>query len=99
MGAVVARYAHVAIITSDNPRGEDPFDIISEIADGFARASCETRQVEDREAAIFQAIEEARAGDIVLVAGKGHEDYQEIRGQKFPFQDKEVVTRGCRSLL
>lgn len=84
MGAVAARLADRIIVTSDNPRSEDPVSIIEQIVSGIDSAYLAEP---DRAAAIAQAVQSARSGDIVLVAGKGHEDYQEISGVKTPFSD------------
>lgn len=84
MGAVAASLADSVIVTSDNPRSEDPAAIIAQIVGGIDKP-CLTEL--DRAAAIRQAVQSARSGDIVLVAGKGHEDYQEIAGVKTPFRD------------
>jgi len=95
MGMVAARLSDVVIITSDNPRGEDPAQIIEEVMRG---AEPETRQsgarvltVVERGDAIRRAVAEAQAGDVVLVAGKGHEKYQVIGGTSFPFDDVAVA--------
>jgi UDP-N-acetylmuramoyl-L-alanyl-D-glutamate--2,6-diaminopimelate ligase len=84
MGAIASRHADRIIVTSDNPRGEDPNAIISEIVAGITVA-CEV--IADRRAAIAAAVASARAGDVVLLAGKGHEAYQEVGGEKLPFSD------------
>jgi UDP-N-acetylmuramoyl-L-alanyl-D-glutamate--2,6-diaminopimelate ligase len=95
MGMVAARLSDVVVITSDNPRSEDPERIIEEVKRG---AAAETRQsnaevltVADRRDAILQAVRGARAQDVVLIAGKGHEKYQEIGGRTFAFDDIEVA--------
>ncbi len=88
MGAVAARLADRVIITSDNPRDEDPDAIIADIARGV-RGKHE--RITDRRLAITRALTEARAGDIVLIAGKGHERYQEIRGVRRRYSDAVVV--------
>ncbi len=88
MGEVAQRYADHLIVTSDNPRSEDPAHIINEILGGVDRP---TLVEEDRAAAITFAIDQAQPGDSVLVAGKGHEDYQEIAGQRLPFSDIKQV--------
>jgi UDP-N-acetylmuramoyl-L-alanyl-D-glutamate--2,6-diaminopimelate ligase len=95
MGMVAARLSDVVVITSDNPRTEEPSRIIEEVRRG---ATSETRQsnaevltVVDRREAIEQAIRRAAAGDVVLIAGKGHEKYQEIGGRTFPFDDVAVA--------
>ena len=88
MGAMASRLADEAIVTNDNPRGEAPRAIIEDIVRGMQPNH---RVVEDRAMAIYQAVHEARQGDIVLIAGKGHETYQEINGVKLPFNDVEVA--------
>jgi UDP-N-acetylmuramoyl-L-alanyl-D-glutamate--2,6-diaminopimelate ligase len=97
MGAAAARYADAAIITSDNPRNEDPEAIMAEIADGAGgRAGIE--RVVDRQAAIERAIALAAAGDVVVVAGKGHERYQEFEdGRTVPFDDVAVAREALRA--
>lgn len=91
MGQVAARLADVCIVTSDNPRSENPAEIIAAIVSGMSGNA--SRIIEDRAAAIGVAIREASAADTVLLAGKGHETYQEIRGVKHPFSDIEVAQR------
>ncbi|MBK8569601.1 MAG: UDP-N-acetylmuramoyl-L-alanyl-D-glutamate--2,6-diaminopimelate ligase [Nitrosomonadales bacterium] len=97
MGAIAAKLADVSIITSDNPRSEAPLDIIAAIVSGITSGKRETKGtyqiIEDRASAIAQAVLSAHATDIVLIAGKGHESYQEIRGVKYPFSDAEVAQR------
>jgi UDP-N-acetylmuramoyl-L-alanyl-D-glutamate--2,6-diaminopimelate ligase len=95
MGMVAARLSDVVVITSDNPRSEDPLRIIDEVRRG---ADAETRQsnaavlpIPDRREAILRAIEQAASGDVVLIAGKGHEKYQEIGGRTTPFDDVAVA--------
>jgi UDP-N-acetylmuramoyl-L-alanyl-D-glutamate--2,6-diaminopimelate ligase len=90
MGEVATRLADEVIITSDNPRGENARAIIGEIAAG-ANAGRNYHTEEDRAAAIYRALHGARKGDVVLIAGKGHEPYQEIGNQKYPFSDKQVA--------
>jgi UDP-N-acetylmuramoyl-L-alanyl-D-glutamate--2,6-diaminopimelate ligase len=90
MGTVVSKIADVRIITSDNPRGEDPRKIIEEIIQGMQG---EYLVMEDRARAILHAIGKAQPVDTVLVAGKGHEDYQEIKGVRYPFSDSEIAHR------
>ncbi len=90
MGAAVSEVADLAIVTSDNPRNEDPQAIIEEILPGMDRGK--PHRVEpDRAKAIRAALCEARAGDTVLIAGKGHEPYQEIAGRMLHFDDRETV--------
>jgi UDP-N-acetylmuramoyl-L-alanyl-D-glutamate--2,6-diaminopimelate ligase len=91
MGGIAARLADLAIVTSDNPRSEAPGAIIDEIVAGMAATVFEIEM--DRRRAIFRAIAEARPGDVVLIAGKGHELYQEIQGVRHPFNDVEVASK------
>jgi len=86
---VATRLADEVIFTSDNPRSEDPHKIIRDM---IGARNNENLQVEiNRELAIYQAISGALAGDIVVIAGKGHETYQEINGEKIPFSDALTV--------
>jgi UDP-N-acetylmuramoyl-L-alanyl-D-glutamate--2,6-diaminopimelate ligase len=96
MGTVAARFADVRVITSDNPRSEAPHAIINEIVSGMQG---EYRVVEDRAKAIALAIADARANDTVLIAGKGHEAYQEIAGVRHPFSDAEIAHRALSTWL
>lgn len=95
LGEVASRLADEVIITSDNPRSEDPRVIIAEIA---AAANANYHIEEDRAAAIYQALSAAQQGDVVLIAGKGHERYQEIGGHKFLFSDSEVARQILQDL-
>jgi len=88
MGAIASRLAGRVVLTSDNPRGEDPAAILSAIRKGVS-GDCVTEP--DRETAIVSAIETAAAADVVLIAGKGHEEYQEIAGVRLPFSDAAVA--------
>lgn len=94
MGTVASKLADMSIVTSDNPRSEDPAEIIAAIVQGM---SSNYQVVEDREQAIVQAIKTAQLADTVLIAGKGHEDYQEIKGVKYPFSDIEVAQRSLQA--
>ena len=95
MARAVARRADAAFVTSDNPRSEDPQAIIDEILPGFAgQTHCAVQADPDRAVAIRAAIAAAGPGDIVLIAGKGHEDYQVIGGRRIHFDDAEVA-RQC----
>ena len=89
MGAIASRLADEAIVTSDNPRDEDPERIIGDITRGFEGRP--PRTIEDRREAIREGIGMARPGDVVLVAGKGHEDYQIIGGRTLHFSDREII--------
>ena len=88
MGAIAAQLADELVVTSDNPRTEDPQQILDDVVAGIpAESSCVV--VADRAAAIAQAIDQAKAGDLVLIAGKGHEDYQILGTTKVHFDDRE----------
>jgi UDP-N-acetylmuramoyl-L-alanyl-D-glutamate--2,6-diaminopimelate ligase len=95
MGEVATRLAHHAVVTSDNPRSEDPLAIIQAIVAG-AHPNHSTEP--DRAAAIAHALYEARVDDVVLIAGKGHETYQEANGVRLPFDDAEVARELMRRL-
>jgi UDP-N-acetylmuramoyl-L-alanyl-D-glutamate--2,6-diaminopimelate ligase len=101
MGMVAARLSDVVLITSDNPRGEDPQRIIDEVklgADAEARQSTtEVLAILDRREAILDAVRRAARDDVVLVAGKGHEKYQEVGGRTFPFDDVAVAREGLEA--
>src|SRR5690606_36182295 len=90
MGEVADRLADVVYVTSDNPRGEDPEEIIAEVLRGIGRTEGVVIEP-DRLAAIAAALETASDGDLVIVAGKGHETVQEIAGERLPFDDRVVV--------
>jgi UDP-N-acetylmuramyl-tripeptide synthetase len=86
MGAIAARDADAVVVTSDNPRAEPPAAILADIAAGIAQHE-PVALIEDRRTAIAQAVAQAGANDVLLIAGKGHEDYQEIAGVRHPFSD------------
>jgi UDP-N-acetylmuramyl tripeptide synthase len=89
---VAARLADRLVLTSDNPRSEDPLSILEQIAGGIGRDAIAAHALEpDRARAIRLALSAAAPGDVVLIAGKGHEDYQEIAGKRLPFSDESVV--------
>lgn len=91
MGAVAARLSDLVIVTSDNPRSEDPLRIIAEIRRGMTREVGEVIEEPDRRKAIERAVAAARAGDLVLIAGKGHEKYQIVGDKTLPFDDITVA--------
>ena len=92
MGAIAGKYAERIIVTSDNPRNEDPYEIIKDIKSGMdLKMKAKSLFISDREEAIRTAILTANPGSIILVAGKGHEDYQIINGVKHHFDDKEII--------
>jgi len=90
MGTVASRHADAIVVTSDNPRGEDPAAIIAEIVAGVTAAH---EAIADRREAIAHAIGRAAASDVVLLAGKGHETYQEVAGRRLPFSDTREAER------
>lgn len=100
MGALAGRLADFTVVTSDNPRSEDPLAIIQEIVAGL-KPVCRDAEahviVPERSDAIRRAIEWARPGDTILIAGKGHETYQIIGSESFPFDDQEVAWRHLRA--
>ena len=89
MGEVASVGADVNILTSDNPRSEDASKIIAEIISGMSTKP-HSVQVSRRQS-IEEAVADAKPGDLVVIAGRGHEEYQEIQGEKIPFSDKEVL--------
>ena len=91
MGEAAGSLSDVVILTSDNPRTEDPEQILCDAEEGIRKTGKPYRKLADRAEAIHQAIAEARTGDLVLIAGKGHEDYQIIGREVFHFDDKEVA--------
>jgi UDP-N-acetylmuramoyl-L-alanyl-D-glutamate--2,6-diaminopimelate ligase len=92
MGEVACELSDRAIFTSDNPRSEDPVDILKDMEQGLGSAARRKFiSIADRKEAIKMAVSLAKPFDILLIAGKGHEKYQEINGVKHPFDDKEVL--------
>ena len=98
MGEVAGKHSDLAIITSDNPRTEDPLKIISQIEVGIKETNCPFLSISDRREAIHTAISKAKAGDVVLIAGKGHETYQIIGNDKFHFDDREIALEALEKL-
>ena len=97
MGAVAGRLADRVIVTSDNPRGEDPRAIADEIVDGLRPLATSWSVELDRASAIEHALALAHEGDVVVIAGKGHEDYQETNGERVPFSDRRSVAAALAS--
>ena len=98
MGAAVARYADLAVVTSDNPRTEDPAAIVAQVSAGLS--GCDSVEIVDRREAIHRALDTAAPGDTVLLAGKGHETCQVVGTEKRPFDERRIVldhleTRGA----
>ena len=89
MGEIASRLADLTIITSDNPRSEEPAAIIDDIKKGFSGNS--VKAIENRREAIYEGVRTANENDVLLVAGKGHEDYQIIGSKVFQFSDREVI--------
>jgi len=92
MGAIAAANADRIIVTDDNPRTEDPARIVAEVLAGIADRRA-VRVQRDRAQAIAEAVAAGRSGDVVLVAGKGHEDYQIVGHAKLPYSDRATVAR------
>jgi len=102
MGRIAATLADYVWVTSDNPRSEDPAAIIRDIEAGIREAGCPADRYAleaDRRAAIFRAVEMAGPGDVVLIAGKGHETYQIVGGETLPFDDRLVASEAIRSRM
>ncbi len=92
MAVIAAKLSSKVILTSDNPRSEDPEDILNDMENGLTKEQKQKSvRITDRKSAIKTAVMMAQEGDIILVAGKGHEKYQEIKGEKFPFEDKNIL--------
>ncbi len=91
MGEVSGKYADFTIITSDNPRFEEPEDIINDIETGIKKTDGKFIKITDRKEAIAYAIDHGEQGDIIVLAGKGHEDYQEIKGVKYHMDERELI--------
>lgn len=98
MGEVAGELSDIVIITSDNPRNEDPLKIISEIEAGVRSKGADYEIISDRREAIKRAVSSARTDDVVIIAGKGHEAYQIIGGDKFHFDDREVAAEALKQL-
>ncbi|MCR5100827.1 MAG: UDP-N-acetylmuramoyl-L-alanyl-D-glutamate--2,6-diaminopimelate ligase [Butyrivibrio sp.] len=91
MGEVSGKVADFTIITSDNPRFEEPLDIMNDIETGIKKTDGKYIMIEDRKEAIAYAIDNGEQGDIIVLAGKGHEDYQEIKGVKYHMDERELI--------
>ena len=91
MGEVSGKLADLTIITSDNPRNEEPQEIIDDIKIGMAKTDGKFVEIIDRKEAIAYAIHNGEPGDIIVLAGKGHEDYQEIKGKKYPMDERVLI--------
>lgn len=91
MGEISGKLADLTVITSDNPRYEEPMDIISDIKTGIGRTEGAYVEIPDRKEAIRYVMRNGRQGDIIVLAGKGHEDYQEIKGVKYPMDERVLI--------
>lgn len=91
MGEVSGKLSDFTIITSDNPRFEEPADIMKDIETGIKKTDGKYIMIEDRKEAIKYAIEHGQKGDVIILAGKGHEDYQEIKGKKYPMDERVLI--------
>ena len=98
MGEVSGKMADLTIVTSDNPRFEEPQDIIDDIKIGLAKTDGEYVEIIDRKEAIKYAISNGRPGDVIVLAGKGHEDYQEIKGVKYPMDERVLIEEVLQEL-
>ena len=99
MAQIACEYSNKVVLTSDNPRSEDPEDILNQMQGGINPVEMKkTLRISDRKEAIRTAVAFAKGGDIILIAGKGHEKYQEIKGVKHPFDDFEIVKENFKTL-
>ena len=98
MGEVSGKMADLTIVTSDNPRFEEPQEIIDDIKIGLAKTDGKYVEIIDRKEAIKYAIENGRPGDVIVLAGKGHEDYQEIKGVKYPMDERVLIEEVLQEL-
>ena len=99
MGRIAAQYGDGIFVTSDNPRTEDPEKIVAQVAEGVKeglREGSVYTVITDRRSAIHAAIKAAKAGDVVIIAGKGHEDYQILKDKTIHFDDREVAREALK---
>jgi UDP-N-acetylmuramoyl-L-alanyl-D-glutamate--2,6-diaminopimelate ligase len=96
MGEIAGSHSDLVIITSDNPRNEDPLAIIGEIEVGVNSTGTPYEVIPDRREAIYRAVALAKRDDVVIIAGKGHETYQLVGGNSFHFDDREVADEALR---
>ncbi|MCK9257581.1 MAG: UDP-N-acetylmuramoyl-L-alanyl-D-glutamate--2,6-diaminopimelate ligase, partial [Sulfurospirillaceae bacterium] len=96
MGSVASRYAKRVILTSDNPRSEDPEKIIEDILQGVTKSL--DKVIKDRKEAIIYALNSLQEGEVLLILGKGDEEYQEIKGEKYPFSDRKIVKEWLKEI-
>lgn len=98
MGRVAGEYADFVIITTDNPRYESPDSIIKDIEKGLKKTKGNYKIISDRKEAVRYAVEHRQPGDVILIAGKGHETYQEIKGVRYELDDRQLVKEACSGL-
>ena len=91
MGEVSGHLADLTVITSDNPRMEEPLEIIADIVTGIEKTDGKYITIPDRKEAIAYVIHHGQPGDVIILAGKGHEDYQEIKGVKYPMDERKLI--------
>lgn len=99
MGEIIGRMSELSIVTSDNPRREDVMDIIEDIKTGMAKSNGNYVVIPDREEAVAYALEHAQKGDLIILLGKGHEEYQEINGVKHHYSEREAVVNGMKKVF
>ena len=99
MGEVSARLADFTVVTSDNPRFEQPIAIINDILVGVKKIGGKYVAIPDRKEAIAYCMANAKEGDVIVLAGKGHEDYQEIKGKKYPMDERELIAEITREMF
>lgn len=93
MGKIAGELSDYCVVTSDNPRSEEPMAIINDILEGISQTNCEYKVIENRFEAIEYAIDNAKAGDVILLAGKGHETYQILKDRTITFDEREIVLK------
>ena len=98
MGEISGKMSDFTVITSDNPRNEEPELIMNDIETGIRKTSGKYIKIADRGEAVKYAIENGKPGDIIVIAGKGHEDYQEIKGVKHHMSDRELIEKAAASI-
>jgi UDP-N-acetylmuramoyl-L-alanyl-D-glutamate--2,6-diaminopimelate ligase len=98
MGEIAGKYSDFCIITEDNNRYEEFSDIVRDILKGISKTKCKYKIISDRKEAIKYAIENGRKGDIIMLIGKGHEDYKEIKGVKYPFDERKIIKEILREI-
>jgi UDP-N-acetylmuramoyl-L-alanyl-D-glutamate--2,6-diaminopimelate ligase len=97
LGEMAGKYADYSIVTMDNPRNDDINDINKDIAKGIKDVGGKYTIIDDRKDAIEYAIKNANSNDIILLLGKGHEKYQEIKGIRYPFDEKKIINNFIKS--